>query len=469
MIKKICSFLSGSGVYIKGKRYFTFFFLCLFLLFPLTGCLSEEEETVYGLAAAPVNLDPQLAQGEDAEFVIRHLFEGLVTVRDGEVVPAAAESWEISPDGLVNTFRLRSDVAWSDGEPLSAQDFAFAFARLFDPQTHAPAAADFTAITGAEERLLGEDVPLGVTADGDTLTFILREPDNRFLYLLTTIPASPCREDFFLNTHGRYGLEKETVLGNGSFYLSTWNADYLRLRSRQDAAPETVLRLDIGGSEMSESRKQMGGDGETLVYGLLFNQADGLFSEKSVRQALFYDLPDFLDAPQFLLPPSLRSGMDALEFPEQDIAAARSLFGQGVAAATDDAYGKSVLISEESGLSEDFAALAQIWQRDLGFFLSVELLPEKELRKRVEAGEYDCALTPLYPAYAHPAGVLSHFASDNRQKPCGYQNADYDALLERAVCENDPVSAAALYQEAEQLLAEDGVFLPLYLVESPSS
>lgn len=467
-MEKRCNLFGQSSVYVgrKGKSRWAAVFLCLILAFMLTGCLSEEEEIVYSLAAGPVNLDPQLAQGEDADFVIRHLFEGLITVRDGEITPAAAESWEVSADGKTYTFRLRSDAAWSDGEPLTAQDFVFAFARLFDPQTHAPAATDFIAIKGAAERLRGEDVPVGVSADGNTLTFALREPDNRFLYLLTTAPASPCREDFFLDTHGRYGLEKAAILGNGPFYLSTWDKEYLRLRGRKDTpAAETVLRLDIGGSETSAEWVQTDGEGETLVYGLLFHQADALFSEKSVRQALFYDLPDFLDAPQSVLPPSLRQGMAPLELPQQDISTARQLFQDGVSAAGGDAYGRSILISEESGLAEDFASLAQIWQRDLGFFLSVELLPERELRDRVEAGEYDCALTPLYPEYAHPAGVLSGFTSDSRKNPCGYQNAAYDALLLDAVRENDPARAAALYMEAEQLLVDDGVFLPLYTVQ----
>lgn len=431
-----------------------------------TGCLSAEEETVYSLDVNPVNLDPQLAQGKDAEFVIRHLFEGLVTVYEGKIVPAAAENWEISEDGKTYTFMLRSDAAWSDGEPLTAQDFVFAFTRLFDPQTQAPAAANFTAIQGAEERLSGESVSLGVKALGNSVSFTLREPDNRFLYLLTTIPASPCREDFFLDTHGRYGLEKALILGNGSFYLSAWDQEYLRLRGRQDTSVAgTVLRLDIGGSTSSAVWEKTDGEGETLIYGLLFNEKDELFSEKSVRQALFYDLPDFLDLPQSVLPPSLRQGMTALKFPDRDVSNARLLFRSGISASGGEVYGRSILIPAESGLQEDYASLAQVWQRDLGLYLSVELLEEKELINRVKAGEYDCALIPLYSEYDHPAGILSGFVSDSLGNFCGYQNDNYDELFWEAVHENNPVSAAVLYMEAEQQLIDDGVFLPLYPVQ----
>lgn len=466
-MEKTCNFLPGPGVYICRKHVRALkraaLLLCLMLAFALTGCLSEEAETLYPLTANPVNLDPQLAQGEDADFVIRHLFEGLVVVRDGEIVPAAAESWEVSDDRLQYTFVLRTDASWSDGEPLLAEDFVFAFTRLFDPATHAPAASDFTAIKGAQQRLDGEDVPLGVQADGNTLTITLNHPDNRFLYLLTTAPASPCREDFFLGTHGRYGLERNAILGNGPFYLSTWDADYLRLRGRQETdAAETVLRLDIGGNKSDAVWEVTDGKGESFVYGLLFNESDELFSEKAVRQALFYDLPETPELPLSILSPALREGMDALQLPQQDISIARSLFQSGLTSAGDSVYGRSVLISEESGLSEMFSALTQIWQRDLGLYMAVELLPETELRRRVETGAFDCALMALSPDYAHPAGVLAHFVSDSRENFCSYESESYDALFKQAVQENDPDAAAKLYGQAEQLLADDAVFLPLF-------
>ncbi len=445
--------------------------LCLLLAFMLTGCLdSEEEETVYALSAGPVNLDPQLAQGDSAAFVIRQLFEGLVTVREGEIFPAAAESWEVSEDGKTYTFVIRPDACWPDGEQVTGADFVFAFTRLFDPQTHAPAAADFTSIQGAEERLRGEDVPLGVKAQGECVTFTLRQPDNRFLYLLTTAPASPCREDFFLDTHGRYGLEKDLVLGNGPFYLSAWDTDYLRLRGREDtSAAGTTLKLEIGGGESDVIREKADMADTAQVYGLLFHQADELFSEKSVRRALFYDLPDFLDVPRSVLPPALRQGMDALKFPERDVDAARRLFQSGVSASGATVYGRSILISEESGLQAEFASLAQVWQRDFGLYLSVELIGESELQDRVKAGDYDCALMVLSPEYAHPAGVLSCFLSDDRLNVCGYRSEEYDAALLRAIHENDADTAALLYAEAEQLLIEDGVFLPLYTVQAEAS
>ena len=68
------------------------------------------------------------------------------------------------------------------------------------------------------------ETAVGVTApDEQTVVFTLRQPDNRFLYLLSTEPASPCREDFFLSTHGRYGLTLQTILGNGDYRVTTWN------------------------------------------------------------------------------------------------------------------------------------------------------------------------------------------------------------------------------------------------------
>ena len=223
-------------------------FLALLLLIAccLSGCLSAEDEAVLAPVALPDNLDPQLCEGETASFIVRHLFEGLTVQTPDGIAPGAAESWTVSADGLTYTFTLRPDAGWSDGEPVEAADFVFAFTRLFDPSTGSEAAADYLAISGASERLAGEEVPIGVRAEGaDTVVFTLGIPDREFLSLLSLPAASPCREDFFRETHGRYGLSLGDILGNGRFILSTWDGEYIRLRGRGEDEG-TVIRLEPG-------------------------------------------------------------------------------------------------------------------------------------------------------------------------------------------------------------------------------
>lgn len=128
----------------------------------------------------------------------------------------------------------------------------------------------------------GAGVPIGVRAEGaDTVVFTLRAPDREFLSLLSLPAASPCREDFFRETHGRYGLSLGDILGNGRFILSTWDGEYIRLRGRGEDEG-TVIRLEPGAEATVYWEEAEAGD-YTRVYGILFNQSVPLFSSEAVR------------------------------------------------------------------------------------------------------------------------------------------------------------------------------------------
>lgn len=426
-------------------------FLALLLLIALSfsGCLSAEDEAVLAPAALPENLDPQLCAGETASFVVRHLFEGLTVQTPDGTAPGAAESWTVSADGLTYTFTLRPDASWSDGEPVTADDFVFAFSRLFDPSTGSEAAADYLAIAGASERLAGADVPVGVEAEGeDTVVFTLDTPDREFLSLLSLPAASPCRADFFRGTHGRYGLSADNILGNGRFILSTWDGTYIRLRGRGEDEG-TVIRLEPGAEASVYWEEAEAGD-YTRVCGLLFNQSVPLFSSEAVRQALASDLPESASRPGTALSPGLREGLGAVELPEHAIDTA--LYRSG--AAGSETEGLTVLLPEDEKISRLFSDVAQLWQRDFGLYLAVETLPEAELMERVRAGDYDCAVLSLPADFADPGRALETAVSLGRM-----EDGMLHALLSEA--RGNDRQADSLYTEAEQLLLSSGSFIPL--------
>ena len=431
------------------------------LLLSLFGGCGDDGDLLLAAGQMPVNLDPQLAQGEEADFVVRQMFKRLVAVRDGEIVPSAAESWQVSTDGLRYTFTLREGEQWSDGENLQADDFVFTFRRLFDPQTDSPYAGNFTAIAGSAEMLQGKETLLGVTApDERTVVFTLQQPDNRFLYLLSTAPASPCREDFFLSTHGRYGLSQDTVIGNGDYRVTTWNETELRLRGMPGTTEEgtaVLLSTEVEPEQQYACWQLVEEGGEGLVYGLMLNPKCPLFADERARQALLCDLPE--DSPRRLLPESMWEDGTQLELPQTDRTDMQQMFRQA-AAETGGSEGLTVLIAEESGLYDAFAAAAQIWQRDFGLFLAVELLPERELRQRVEAGDYDAALTCLIAAYDHPSGVQMGMVETDSEAGDG----TFSALYRQAAAATDSDEASALYVEAEQALLNEGFFLPMFLL-----
>ena len=110
---------------MRSKRLARLFAVLTAVVLMLTlfcGC-SDEDDVYLGIESMPVNLDPQLSQGEEAETGHPAPVQRLVTVRDGKITASAAESWEVSEDGLRYTFTIRDGECWSDGEPLTAEDY----------------------------------------------------------------------------------------------------------------------------------------------------------------------------------------------------------------------------------------------------------------------------------------------------------------------------------------------------------
>ena len=157
---------------------------------PLAMAAIEGEKQVLRRAngAEPSTLDPQLATGTWESAIITDLFEGLVA-RDasGETIPGVASSWERSSDGLHYTFHLRDDAKWSDGTPLTAEDFVYSWRRILSPELAAPYAYMLFPIANAEAVNRG-DKPveaLGVEAsDPHTLEVTLARPTGYFIDML---------------------------------------------------------------------------------------------------------------------------------------------------------------------------------------------------------------------------------------------------------------------------------------------
>lgn len=218
-------------------------------------------------------LDPQCASTADELLIILNSMEGLVRIdKDGTVVPGMAESWTVSEDGRVYTFRLREGLKWDltetqkniykpkdeeesttqkskkkKGEEdvptypifnpdITAADFVFALQRASLPNTNAPYFNSISAIENAVAIHSGmADVSsLGVTApDAQTLQIRLNAPDAQFLNTLASAIAMPCNQEFFEFTEGRYGLEKNNTLFNGPFYLYSWGSSKVILRKSE--------------------------------------------------------------------------------------------------------------------------------------------------------------------------------------------------------------------------------------------
>jgi oligopeptide transport system substrate-binding protein len=190
------------------------------------------------------NLDPRTFLSTDHAAVQTAFLDSLVRVYKNEVVPAAAESWEVSDDGITYTFHLR-DAKWSDGVPVTADDFVQAFVRMFQI---APASAIYDDILNGAELRAGTATPddLGVKAPDDkTVVITLRAPAPYFLGLISSHFAAPGRADLVEKFGDAYGADVASLPSNGPFILTEWShGDRIVLKKNPDYWNADAIKLD---------------------------------------------------------------------------------------------------------------------------------------------------------------------------------------------------------------------------------
>ena len=190
-----------------------------------------------GLPADPESVDPQKARSTQAGDILRDIGEGLLSYSPtGELVPGTAESWTISDDGLTYTFAIRDDARWSNGDPVTAGDFAFSLRRLVDPATAAFYASSVAVIANAGAIIAGELPPdaLGVEAvDERTLVIRLHQPTPYLLSLLTFPSTFPVHAGS-IATHGEAFTRPGNLLSNGAYKLDAWTPGSVLALSRNE-------------------------------------------------------------------------------------------------------------------------------------------------------------------------------------------------------------------------------------------
>ena len=319
--------------------------LCLLLMLcSFSGCFGKTKSGKsfsMPITDEPQSLDPQIASSNAQRLVASNCYEGLVRVgANGEILNGVAESYTVSPDGLLYTFHLRENAHWAlysaqksvlgekYGEDtfkenfdktVYAEDFVFALQRAVDPQTGSADAFLFSSIENAQSIMAGVSAKesLGVTAtDKFTLQIRLSRADENLLYALTAPGAMPCDREFFELTAGRYGLEVGYTLCNGPLHPSKWiektslklikNNDYngaqasspaslvLYYNEDADAIPEKVdsgkydaAFLTKAQYDALENQKDLTVQYlENTTYSFLFNPKNSMTANENMRKAL---------------------------------------------------------------------------------------------------------------------------------------------------------------------------------------
>lgn len=479
------------------------FFLLIFLIINLASCSSSDKSYAfkYAINGNPKTIDPQCALNDNADTVISVVFQGLFSFGvNGEIEKGIINDFNISTDGTVWTFNLKSDVFWSDGDDFSAEctadDFVFAFQRLFRPETKSERASDYFIIKNSENINNGTitDVSqLGVKAlDKYTLEITLNEPCSDFKALLALPPAMPCNEAFFESTQGRYGLAADCIASNNCYYLHTWNYDkwsnegnYIILRrntlnSYSKNTPytinifidpeneckdfnEEILKVYSGKNykEITDLKNIYNfSEYETAVWGLIFNLNND-FSIVDYRLELsdaseFYVSDDRYKVFSGIIPYSVKFGEKNYREIAGDIKPV-----EYNSSAVGALSGMKMIMPSDTGLRADIGKTLQDWQAECNFYCSVSELDSDEYNFALKNGNFDIALVKLKGEYNSPYAYLNDFLPDNSANYSGYNSRKYQHIVNSAISSKDSNMAAVYYKEAEQLLIDSGVFVPL--------
>lgn len=465
-----------------------------------------------GLGGQPGSLDPQRAEDAFSYDVLRDLYEGLTASSpSGEVIPAAAASWEIDDGGKRYLFSLRPEGRWSNGDPLKASHFETAFRRALAPATASGAADLLRSIENAPAILAGELQPdrLGVRAlDAHLLEIRLSRPVPYFPDILTNTVASPVHESSLGGTTG-FSRPNATVT-NGPYMLAAltpganmrlvrnphyWdsksvafdeihyefipdeNAEFTRFRAGELDVTNTVpeQRFEQLAANAGSGLQY---DSTLATFYFTFNTSRGpLRDNKELREALsiVIDRNAITNSvtragqePAYSLVPNGIWNYAPAQYewraePTPDrIARARSLYAAaGYSAARP--LRLRLLYNENELVQRVCIAIAAMWQESLG--VDIELIQmefKAYLAARADPSQWDVVRVGWTADYNDASTFLDTMTRDSPQNFGRWFDSRYAALLASAAIETDPEERLSLLQQAESVVLEDYALLPVY-------
>ena len=474
------------------------------------------QEMTFVLSDEPDGIDPTVTNNSFAMYVLCNCFDGLVTYdASGSIVPACAESWDISDDGTVYTFHLREGLKWSDGTPLTANDFVYSIQRVLTPATTAQyysMMSDY--IKGAKEFYEGTGTAeeLGAKAlDDNTLEITLLQPTSFFIDLVSMWCYFPVQKATIDANGDRWTASADTYVCNGPFKMEQinlgegyvlvknenyWDADNVTLekltfRFILDSA--TALTAyesgDVDGIRSIPSadyaRLVASNAGVNVVpnYGTVYyniNCSKAPYDDPLVRKALNLAIDrktiienvvqiDAAPAFSYLAPGYGVNGKDITE--------GRGTFGLSETADVEAAQaalaeagypnGEGFPTLQLSYYSNDTVkkvveAMAEMFKTNLNINVEISSNDWAIFYESVQAGDYEVAAMGWSADYLNPMSFLPLFKTGDSTNTAFYSNSKYDDLVNQVMLETDAAAAAELTLKADEVVSEDYACIPLY-------
>ena len=473
-----------------------------------------DQTFLLGNGAEPGDLDPHLATAFTEFNIILALGEGLVASDEstGQPVPAAAEHWDVSADGLRYTFYLRRGAKWSNGESVRASDFVFSFERVLRPALAAEYAYMLFPLRGAEAFNSGatdDFATVGARATDDhTLVLELASPTPHFLGLIATLAWFPVHPATIL-AHGRID-ERGTAwtrpgnyVGNGAYRLAVWvpndrievvrhphhysdlaaglqrvvffptdniPADEAAYRAGQRHATYDLLPDRIA-TYRREAPDTLRIDPLLETLYLRFNTTRAPLSDMRVRRALALAVDRETLTTNILqgsrmpahhyTPPGI-GGYSATARQPHDPEAARTLLAEAGFPGGKNFPRLEFLMNTDAINKSILEAIQAMWKRELGIDVALVAQDFRVYLDAMRGLRYDIARARWIGDYDDPNTYLDMFVTDGGNNQTGWSSAEYDALIARAASTLDSAARFAVFQEAEALLLEAAPIAPVF-------
>jgi len=493
--------------------------LLLCMLFAWSEGMAQSVDAASGtvkiaIAQEPPQLNSMKATDQVSIFVLGHVMEGLTRYdRRGNLAPGVAERWELGD--TTAKFWLRKDAKWSNGDPVTAHDFVFAWRSVVDPNTASEYAFILYPVKNAEAINQG-NMPvtaLGIEAiDDHTLTVTLERPTGYFIKLTAFVTTFPVQEKFYQARTEQYAADAKDMLYNGAFTLDSWvhsasmemrknplywDAEAIKLNAidADYITADTRARLNLFIDDKIAYTQL---DGETYkdalnnqfrikkfvtgsIYFLEYNYRDNRITRnKNLRAAIqaAFDPEEFVNKvlqtpgnlPGRSLFPTWIQGVEKTfreEYPppevKPDLTRARALLTSAKQELGLEEIPPLILLVSDSPTATKQAEYMQgMLKTRLGLDLKIDVQTFKQRLAKMTSGEFDIVGAGWGPDFDDIMTFGDLFASWNLNNRGRYVNPEYDRLVRVAMNSSDPKTRMDAMSGLQSILIEDAVMLPMY-------
>jgi dipeptide transport system substrate-binding protein len=467
---------------------------------------------LYNNSKEPTSIDPPIGFDQISYDIVNNAFEGLTRLgKNHAPEPAMAKEWKVAGDGKKYTFTLRDGIKWSNGDPVKAADFEYAWKRLLDPKTASDAAFLAYPIEGAEAYNSGKGPADGVkikALDDKTLEVTLAQPASWLISMVSSPAFFPVNKAA-VEKNAKWAGEAATIVSNGPFTITEWkhdselkivkNAQYwdaanvkldgvtykmvndsntaYQLFSTGELHTTGTIPADLSDKLFSENKVTVEDGAGTAFY--RFNTKMAPFTNVNIRKAFVaaVDRQKLVDLvlkqkqkpAEGFVSPGLKDpaggdfrkvGGVLIKF---DAAEAKKLLAKGMQEAGYTTLPEVTLTYNTNDVSQRTAQAVQAMFKDnLGIDVKLANKEGKVMTAEQKKLQLQLSRSSFLPDFADPINFLDGFQSTNPFSRTGWVNAQYDKLIKDAFSEPDEAKRFKMMHDAEKILADEAPILPLY-------